>query len=591
MADKIFHHALVVPVHSPTSLPHLPVPPPPLLPRRSYGRHAAHLSLAVFRLYDQREAYNSLRSLVGASAGEFIPEFDLHKQGCGHICGLAACTILADSLMALRPSGGEATGRSTGTGSGIADAGTNGALSARSISSPSIGSIGSGSGGNNASTPGSVSKRQRSSSSPDLKRRSFMQPVPTASEAMAAAAAAVAAAVAVAVEGANTPPQQSQLPRAATPTSAGGVAAARRGPGGGSDHSPSHTLGWFGSHKVPTEQTHTVSEAPTVTDACQEPWSTQTWEGSNGVGGADGDFGGRSYARSNKRNQPFTNPLPELPYRKSPVSGIGYLEVGDGGTAEAETHGASMASFVDTFPPSSSGAPPRVSREISSSEVGYTNRSDARRRGRDAAGTSASVGPGSDPAATPWRPTAPLTLPAVSAAISLKAGADGHQGADSFRQKSVAAGAVRSAGRMMARIDPNVSAQHPKEYVSPVAGGGASLEASPSLSRQQQRNRGHHRRHRQVDPAEWHSPSGSGSEDGFGESVARGGGGAEGGGGGEGEGAKSARPDLMTHARRPSFRPGSDFDFVWELGMLLEQDELSGELAGATGVTSQIRMI
>ncbi|CAM9184343.1 unnamed protein product, partial [Laminaria digitata] len=267
---------------------------------RSYGRHAAHLSLAVFRLYDQREAYNALKRLVGAAAGESMPEFDGHKPGCGHICGLGACTILADSLLALKPSGvgGEAARTATAGSGSSADAGANSTSGTGSIG---VGSSASGSGGgsNSASTPSSISKRHRSSSgSPGpLKHRSFSPSVPTASEAMVAAAAAVAAAVAVAVEGSGVSSPQhaaAQLPRAATPTSDAVAAAARQSPdsggGGGMDHCPSRTLGCRGRRGL--------GRAPT---AAASAWHSPSGSGSdngfaegeaNGGGGGGGGGGG-----------------------------------------------------------------------------------------------------------------------------------------------------------------------------------------------------------------------------------------------------------------------------------------------------------
>ncbi|CAN0458957.1 unnamed protein product, partial [Ectocarpus sp. 8 AP-2014] len=85
---------------------------------RSYGRHAAHLALAVFRLHGHRHSYDTLSDLVRKTSDDPIPSFDDSGGACGHACGLGACRVLSESLSALPlPGTGDDAARG-GTGGG-----------------------------------------------------------------------------------------------------------------------------------------------------------------------------------------------------------------------------------------------------------------------------------------------------------------------------------------------------------------------------------------------------------------------------------------------------------------------------------------
>ncbi|CAM9604163.1 unnamed protein product, partial [Scytosiphon promiscuus] len=87
---------------------------------RSYGRHAAHLSLAVFRLHRHREAYNTLRSLIRRTSDDAFPDFDDEVgEARQHACGLGVCEALSASLLALNlpGDGGDVARGGTGGGS------------------------------------------------------------------------------------------------------------------------------------------------------------------------------------------------------------------------------------------------------------------------------------------------------------------------------------------------------------------------------------------------------------------------------------------------------------------------------------------
>ena len=70
---------------------------------RSYGRHAAHMSMAVFRLYGRREPYDALKNDIGVANDEFIPDWEGAQQS-GQVCMLECCMKLAEMLVKLKPS-------------------------------------------------------------------------------------------------------------------------------------------------------------------------------------------------------------------------------------------------------------------------------------------------------------------------------------------------------------------------------------------------------------------------------------------------------------------------------------------------------
>ncbi|CAM9427975.1 unnamed protein product, partial [Ectocarpus fasciculatus] len=129
---------------------------------RSYGRHAAHLSLAVFRLYGHRHSYDSLSDLVRKTSDDPIPPFD--DSGGGYECGLDACRVLSESLSALRlPATGDAAARG-GTGGGAVSSSGSRKSSRKRAGEPRPPSSPGGGGGSNAD-----SKRQKRASSSSSK--------------------------------------------------------------------------------------------------------------------------------------------------------------------------------------------------------------------------------------------------------------------------------------------------------------------------------------------------------------------------------------------------------------------------------------
>ena len=116
---------------------------------RSYGRHSAHLSLSVFRLYGLKDSYDALTALLQKTSDAPVPAFDCRGGARGggerHVCELGACKALSKSLLALPlPDAGDDVVRS-GTGGGAASSsGTNGGRKVNrkrpeSVSSPRAG--------------------------------------------------------------------------------------------------------------------------------------------------------------------------------------------------------------------------------------------------------------------------------------------------------------------------------------------------------------------------------------------------------------------------------------------------------------------
>lgn len=68
---------------------------------RGYHRHAAHLSLAAFRLYGRREAYDALRNLVMGMIDQYLPTFEDFRPGVP-ICELSVCSTTADKLLKMQ---------------------------------------------------------------------------------------------------------------------------------------------------------------------------------------------------------------------------------------------------------------------------------------------------------------------------------------------------------------------------------------------------------------------------------------------------------------------------------------------------------
>ncbi|CBN75426.1 hypothetical protein Esi_0099_0012 [Ectocarpus siliculosus] len=131
---------------------------------RSYGRHAAHLALAVFRLHGHRHSYDTLSDLVRKTSDDPIPSFDDSGGGYGgHACGLGACRVLSESLSALSlPGTGDDAARG-GTGGGtVSSSGSRKSSRKRpgEPRPPSSPGGGGGSGGGNADA-----KRQKWTSS------------------------------------------------------------------------------------------------------------------------------------------------------------------------------------------------------------------------------------------------------------------------------------------------------------------------------------------------------------------------------------------------------------------------------------------
>ncbi|CAM9804509.1 unnamed protein product, partial [Ectocarpus sp. 12 AP-2014] len=127
---------------------------------RSYGRHAAHLSLAVFRLHGHRHSYDNLSDLVRKTSDDPIPPFEDSGGGGGHACGLDACRVLSESLSALPlPGTGDDAARG-GTGGGTVSSSGSRKSSRKRPGEPRPPSSPGGRGGGNADA-----KRQKRASS------------------------------------------------------------------------------------------------------------------------------------------------------------------------------------------------------------------------------------------------------------------------------------------------------------------------------------------------------------------------------------------------------------------------------------------
>lgn len=92
-------------VFSPYGTPHTALLILPFAKHRSYHRHAAHLSLATFRLCGLRGSYDALRNLAMSMLDHYLPTFDDFRPGVP-ICELSVCSTTADKLLKMEtPSG------------------------------------------------------------------------------------------------------------------------------------------------------------------------------------------------------------------------------------------------------------------------------------------------------------------------------------------------------------------------------------------------------------------------------------------------------------------------------------------------------
>ncbi|CAM9661486.1 unnamed protein product [Ectocarpus sp. 13 AM-2016] len=131
---------------------------------RSYGRHAAHLSLAVFRLHGHRQSYDNLSDLVRKTSDDPISPFEDSGGGGEHACGLGACRVLSESLSALLlPGTGDDAARG-GTGGGTVSSSGSRKSSRKRPGEPRPPSSPGGRGGGNADA-----KRQKRASSSSSK--------------------------------------------------------------------------------------------------------------------------------------------------------------------------------------------------------------------------------------------------------------------------------------------------------------------------------------------------------------------------------------------------------------------------------------
>ncbi len=106
---------------------------------RSYGRHAAHLSLSVFRLHGLKDAYDALSALLRKTSDAPILAFDERGAGAGHVCGLSACKALSEALLALPPpDAGDDVARSGTGGGGVSSSGTGSRKSNRKRPEPAL---------------------------------------------------------------------------------------------------------------------------------------------------------------------------------------------------------------------------------------------------------------------------------------------------------------------------------------------------------------------------------------------------------------------------------------------------------------------
>ncbi|CAM9522701.1 unnamed protein product, partial [Ectocarpus fasciculatus] len=116
---------------------------------RIYHRHVAHLSMAVFRLYGRRDAYDALRDLLAKTIKQDTPAFEDMAPSTSRFCDLPMCATHLRKLLKMQSphsadgSGGGGVTATTGAGS---SGGHNDSRGSHPGMSAARGGVGSGAG-------------------------------------------------------------------------------------------------------------------------------------------------------------------------------------------------------------------------------------------------------------------------------------------------------------------------------------------------------------------------------------------------------------------------------------------------------------
>ncbi|CAM9511427.1 unnamed protein product, partial [Ectocarpus sp. 6 AP-2014] len=163
---------------------------------RIYHRHVAHLSMAVFRLYGRRDAYDALRDLLAKTIQQDTPAFEDMSPSTSRFCDLPMCASHLRKLLKMRAprsadggGGGGGGGGTTTTGAG-SSGGHSDSRGSYPVGSVAHGGVGSGAGAGAAPRqrsegdflvpPSAPPFRDRGQQVDQLTRRRYSQGVGTA---------------------------------------------------------------------------------------------------------------------------------------------------------------------------------------------------------------------------------------------------------------------------------------------------------------------------------------------------------------------------------------------------------------------------
>ncbi|CAM9916797.1 unnamed protein product, partial [Ectocarpus sp. 4 AP-2014] len=116
---------------------------------RIYHRHVAHLSMAVFRLYGRRDAYDALRDLLAKTIQQDTPAFEDMSPSTSRFCDLPMCASHLRKLLKMRaprPADGSGGGGGTATTGAGNSGGHNDSRGSYPVMSAAHGGVGSGAG-------------------------------------------------------------------------------------------------------------------------------------------------------------------------------------------------------------------------------------------------------------------------------------------------------------------------------------------------------------------------------------------------------------------------------------------------------------
>ncbi|CAN0421267.1 unnamed protein product, partial [Ectocarpus sp. 12 AP-2014] len=160
---------------------------------RIYHRHVAHLSMAVFRLYGRRDAYDALRNLLAKTIQQDTPAFEDMSPSTSRFCDLPMCASHLRKLLKMRaprPADGSGGGGGTATTGVGSSGGHNDSSGSYPVMSAAHGGVGSGAGAGAAPRqrsegdflvpPSAPPFRDRGQQVEQLTRRRYSQGVGTA---------------------------------------------------------------------------------------------------------------------------------------------------------------------------------------------------------------------------------------------------------------------------------------------------------------------------------------------------------------------------------------------------------------------------